>query len=148
MKANVHVYWPGEEEEETSASSLINWLHKNASVYLNLMFPSRAVQSTLRMSVLLRNSLRPTARTLKTYFLRVRCLLTVLFCNCWRWEVEAVQSSGSVCYCYSTLTPCMWNFPRWPLLSTTVFKFVPATQWVRGAHPHPRITTSRTGMLP
>lgn len=73
MRVNMHVYWPDEEEEETSASSLINWLHKNASVNLELTFPSRAVQSTRRWSILLCNPLRPTARRLKTYFLRVRC---------------------------------------------------------------------------
>lgn len=142
----VHVCHPGEQEEETTASSLINWLHKSASVYLDVMFPSRPDRSTLHSSVLLCNSLRPTARTLKTYFLRVRCLLTGLFCNCRRWEGEAFQSSGSVCYCYSTLTPWMWSVPRSPLLSTPLFKFVPLSQWVRAADPHPRITTSGTGM--
>lgn len=102
-------------------------------------------------SILLCNSLWLTPCRLKTYFLHARYLLTVLFCNCSRWEGKTVQSSLSVCYCYSTVHSfheCVTS-PAHPSSLSLLCKFVPASQSVHCSDKglHHRHTTYRTGML-
>lgn len=123
------------------------------------MSPSRAVQSTRRLSILLRNPLRPRCPQTENIFSSCEVLVDRLVLQLLKVGGRSCPKAVGVCVIVTVHSlPACGTSPAGPSCPPLVFNFVPASQRVRGAHPHPtpstpstphpRIPTSRTGMLP